>query len=185
MLIVGSKKVGKTTLIEKLIPELASRGHRVGTVKHHHSDLPVSVDAAGTDTWRHRQAGAKKVALVTPTDLALFHGTDESLRLDQIIASFSGTDIVLVEGFHLEPYAKIAVMGETDKDQRLRANRNLIATVGPTMPRSPVPSFEPDNVGPLADYIEKWMSGKPESPKTSDGLERTWFGSARHGSSSS
>ena len=158
LLIVGSKKVGKTTLIEKLIPELTSRGYRVATVKHHHSDFPVSVDAAGTDTWRHRQAGAKSVALVTPTDVALFHDTDESLGLDQIIANFSGTDIVLVEGFHLEPYAKIAVMGETDKDWRLRVNRNLIATVGPTMPRSPVPSFEPDNIRRLADHIEKWMS---------------------------
>jgi formylmethanofuran dehydrogenase subunit E len=163
LLIVGSKKVGKTTLIEKLIPELTSRGYRVATVKHHHSDFPVSVDAAGTDTWRHRQAGAKSVALVTPTDVALFHDTDESLGLDQIIANFSGTDIVLVEGFHLEPYAKIAVMGETDKDWHLRANRNLIATVGPTMPRSPVPSFEPDNIRLLADHIEKWMSGKFES----------------------
>ena len=167
LLIVGSKKVGKTTLIEKLIPELTSRGYRVATVKHHHSDFPVSVDAAGTDTWRHRQAGAKSVALVTPTNIALFHDTDESLGLDQIIANFSGTDIVLVEGFHLEPYATIAVMGDTDKDWRLRANRNLIATVGPTIPRSPVPSFEPDNIMPLADHIEKWMSEKFESHQTS------------------
>lgn len=163
LLIVGYKKVGKTTLIEKLIPELTSRSYRVATVKHHHSDFPVSIDAAGTDTWRHRQAGAKNVALVTPTDVALFYDTDESLGLDQIIANFSGTDIVLVEGFHLEPYAKIAVMGEEDKDWHLRANRNLIATVGPTMPRSPVPSFEPDNIRLLADHIEKWMSGKFES----------------------
>jgi len=167
LLIVGSKKVGKTTLIEKLIPELASRGHRVATVKHHHSDFPVSVDTAGTDSWRHRQAGARSVALVTPTDLALFHNTDESLALDRIVANFRCTDIVLAEGFHLEPYAKIAVMGDADGDPRLRANRNVIATVGPTMPGSPVPSFEQGNVRPLADHIEKWMLGKFESPKTS------------------
>jgi formylmethanofuran dehydrogenase subunit E len=166
LLIVGSKKVGKTTLIEKLIPELTSRGYRVATVKHHHSDFPVSVDAAGTDTWRHRQAGAKSVALVTPTDVALFHDIDESSGLDQIIANFRGTDIVLVEGFHLEPYAKIAVLGEKDKDPRLRANRNLIATVGPAMPQSPVPAFKPHNVRPLADHIEAWMLGKFDSPKT-------------------
>ena len=40
LLIVGYKKVGKTTLIERLIPELSRRGYRVGTVKHHHSDFP-------------------------------------------------------------------------------------------------------------------------------------------------
>jgi formylmethanofuran dehydrogenase subunit E len=163
LLIVGSKKVGKTTLIEKLIPQLTSRGYRVATVKHHHSDFPVSVDAAGTDTWRHRRAGAKSVALVTPTDVALFHDTDGS-GLEQVIANFSGTDIVLVEGFHLEPYAKIAVMGENDKDGRLRASQNLIAMVGSATPPSLVPSFEMEDVRPLADYIEKWMLGKFESP---------------------
>ena len=52
LLIVGYKKVGKTTLIEKLIPELSNRGYRVGTVKHHHSDFPASFDTAGTHTGR-------------------------------------------------------------------------------------------------------------------------------------
>ena len=33
--IVGKSDSGKTTLIEKLIPELTRRGYRVATVKHH------------------------------------------------------------------------------------------------------------------------------------------------------
>jgi molybdopterin-guanine dinucleotide biosynthesis protein len=97
----------------------------------------------------------------------LFYDIDEASGLDQIIANFRGMDIVLVEGFHLEPYAKIAVMGETDKDQHLSANRNLIAMVGPAMPRSPVPAFEPHNVRLLADHILEWMLGKFDSPETS------------------
>ena len=32
--IVSKKRSGKTTLIEKLIPELRAKGYRVGTVKH-------------------------------------------------------------------------------------------------------------------------------------------------------
>ncbi|MCJ7493551.1 MAG: molybdopterin-guanine dinucleotide biosynthesis protein B, partial [Deltaproteobacteria bacterium] len=32
--IVGKSDSGKTTLIEKLIPELARRGYKVATVKH-------------------------------------------------------------------------------------------------------------------------------------------------------
>ena len=32
--IVSKKNSGKTTLIEKLIPELTGRGYRVGTIKH-------------------------------------------------------------------------------------------------------------------------------------------------------
>jgi formylmethanofuran dehydrogenase subunit E len=100
LLIVGYKKVGKTTLIEKLIPELSNRGYRVGTVKHHHSDLPVSVDTAGTDTWRHRQAGAASVALATPTALATFRDSESSLRLDQIVSALGAADIVLARIIH-------------------------------------------------------------------------------------
>ena len=159
LLIVGYKKVGKTTLIERLIPELTGRGYRVGTVKHHHSVFPVAVDTRGTDTWRHRQAGAKAAALITPTDVALFYDADGSSSLEEIIANLRQTDIVLVEGFHLEPHAKIAVVGNGHEDWRLRAEENLLATVGPTTFQSPVPSFEPENVAPLADHIEKWMSG--------------------------
>jgi molybdopterin-guanine dinucleotide biosynthesis protein B len=32
--VVGKSQSGKTTLIEKLIPELKKRGYRIGTVKH-------------------------------------------------------------------------------------------------------------------------------------------------------
>jgi formylmethanofuran dehydrogenase subunit E len=99
LLIVGYKKVGKTTLIEKLIPELSSRGYRVGTVKHHHSDFPVSVDAVGTDTWRHRQAGAASVALATPTDIAAFRDGASSITLDHLVSALGALEIVLVEGF--------------------------------------------------------------------------------------
>lgn len=164
LLVVGYKKVGKTTLIEKLIPELKSRGYRVATVKRHHSDLPVAVDSPGTDTWRHRQAGAASVALITPTEVALFKDADGFTALEEVVANFRGTDIVLAEGFHLEPHAKIAVVGDSDEDRPLRANGNLIATVGRTTPL-PVPSFEPDNVGPLADHIERWMAGPDEVPR--------------------
>ncbi|MGE5257212.1 MAG: molybdopterin-guanine dinucleotide biosynthesis protein B, partial [Hyphomicrobiales bacterium] len=34
--IVGRSESGKTTLIEKLIPELRRRGYRIGTIKHTH-----------------------------------------------------------------------------------------------------------------------------------------------------
>ena len=35
--IVGKSESGKTTLIEKLIPELKKRGYRIGTIKHAHA----------------------------------------------------------------------------------------------------------------------------------------------------
>lgn len=55
--IVGTSGVGKTTILEKLIPELTRRGLRVGTVKHHaHGEFEM--DRPGKDSWRHKKAGA-------------------------------------------------------------------------------------------------------------------------------
>jgi len=155
LLIVGHKKVGKTTLIEKLIPELSRRGYRVGTVKHHHSNSPATVDIAGTDTWRHRQAGASSVALATPSDVALFRSNVDSLSLDQLIFALGATDIVLVEGFHDEARAKIEVLSETVQEPLCKSDRHLLAFVGPNAPQTPVPVFPPSSIKPLADHIEK------------------------------
>ncbi len=53
--VAGYSGVGKTTLVERLVERLAERG-AVGTVKHLGHE--PSIDTAGTDTARHRAAGA-------------------------------------------------------------------------------------------------------------------------------
>jgi len=155
LLIVGYKKVGKTTLIEKLIPELSNRGYRVGTVKHHHSDCPVAVDTAGTDTWRHRRAGACSVALATPTDFATFRDSESSMTLEQIVAGLGTTDIVLVEGFHEEPRAKIEVLSDLESEPLCKPDTKLLAWVTPTARHAEIPTFEPNHIKGLADFIER------------------------------
>jgi len=164
LLIVGYKKVGKTTLIEKLIPELSSRGYRVGTVKHHHSDFPVAVDTVGTDTWRHRQAGAASVALATPTDIATFRDGASSITLDQLVSALGALDLVLVEGFHEEARAKIEVLDDRNDEPLCKMDRNLVAMVTPSAPQTTVPTFAPTNIKPLADLIEHDVLGKPGFP---------------------
>jgi len=164
LLIVGFKKVGKTTLIEKLIPELSRRGYRVATVKHHHSDYPVSVDSSGTDTWRHRRAGAKGVALATPTDVALFRDAEVSLSLDQIVGILPDADIALVEGFHLEPRAKIEVLSERAGERLCQMDKHLLAVVGATAQAAAIPAFAPGAIKALTDLIEKEFFGKQSLP---------------------
>ena len=65
--ITGWKNSGKTTLAEKLVAELCRRGWRVSTVKHAHHDFDI--DKEGADSFRHRQAGASEVAVVSGTAL--------------------------------------------------------------------------------------------------------------------
>jgi molybdopterin-guanine dinucleotide biosynthesis protein B len=60
--VVGWKNSGKTTLVERLVAEFVRRGWRIATVKHAHHD--ADIDRAGTDSFRHRAAGATEVALV-------------------------------------------------------------------------------------------------------------------------
>lgn len=160
VLIVGYKKVGKTTLIERLIPELRSRAYRVATVKHHHSDFPAAVDSEGTDTWRHRHAGATSVVLATPTDLVLFDRAESEASLDQILSRLPPADIVLVEGFHQARRAKIEVLSCQNDNRLCCADENLVATVSLAPPGGRVPNFRPMDVKPLVDLVEREIIGK-------------------------
>jgi len=162
LLIVGYKKVGKTRLLESLITELSSRGHRVGCIKHHHSEAPVLVDAPGTDTWRFRKAGAKSVALVTPTHVASFHDTPELTSLDEVLGNLTSADIVLGEGFHTEMHPKIEVVSDQEPNRLCPKDRNLIALIiKQTEGDEAVPTFAPESIGPLADFIEVTILAKP------------------------
>ncbi len=67
--IVGKSKSGKTTVIEKLVQELKSRGYRVATIKN----IPqgVDFDEPGKDSWRHIQAGSEVTAVSSPDKIVL------------------------------------------------------------------------------------------------------------------
>ena len=57
---VGRQNSGKTTLLEKVIAELAAQGLSIGTLKHHgHSKFQI--DIPGKDSYRHRAAGASQL----------------------------------------------------------------------------------------------------------------------------
>ena len=61
--VTGWKDCGKTGLMERLVTEFTERGLTVSTIKHaHHS---TDVDQKGTDSHRHRMAGASEVVLAS------------------------------------------------------------------------------------------------------------------------
>jgi len=96
--IVGQSDSGKTTLMEKLIPELKGRGLRVGTVKHDaHS---FEIDHPGKDSWRHGRSGAEAYAIASPARLAYIARLDGEMPLGDIVTTyFDGFDIVVAEGY--------------------------------------------------------------------------------------
>lgn len=103
-------------MIEKLIPELNSRGLRVGTVKHAHHGFEI--DHPGKDSFRHREAGAEIVVLSSKDKIALQRNVQEEAPLNEIIQTYfpADLDVVLVEGFKQEQGLKIEVGGDKDVD---------------------------------------------------------------------
>ncbi len=154
--VVGRSESGKTTLLEKLIRELAGRGRRVGTIKHHYHG-PVTVDVPGKDSWRHRQAGAHAVALVSPDTVFVVRDAPPTLSLDTLThLAFCGVDLVLTEGFKSGPMPKIEVNRRAQQAPLLCGPADcLAAVVSDWDTGAPVPHFGLEDVGPLADFIER------------------------------
>lgn len=154
--ITGWKNSGKTTLTERLVAELTRRGLKISTIKHaHHS---FDIDKEGTDSYRHRQAGAAEVAIVSGNRWALMHelrGEDEP-RLDDILARLAPCDLVLIEGYKREGHPKIETRRLDAKDTTpLTAGDNNIVAVAAdhAVSGETVPVFDLDDVSGIADFV--------------------------------
>jgi len=104
---IGKSNVGKTTLIEKLIPIFNSAGLKVGTIKH--SFHGFEFDREGKDSWRHRRAGAAQTVISTPGTLALVRSTPGDTPVENILGFFEGFDLVITDGFKTDKFPKIEV----------------------------------------------------------------------------
>ena len=154
--ITGWKNTGKTTLTERLVTEFTRRGLTVSTVKHaHHA---VDVDQPGTDSFRHRDAGASQVLLASANRWALMNelrGAPEP-DLDDLLSRLDPVDIVLVEGFKRAGHPKV-------ETHRKAAGHDLIAPGNPTVRAiatdSPLkvdrPTFDLNDIAGIADFILK------------------------------
>lgn len=155
--ITGWKNSGKTTLTEKLVTELSRRGWKVSTVKHAHHEFDI--DKEGTDSFRHRQAGASEVAIVSGRRWALMHelrGEDEP-TLEEVLARLAPCDLVLVEGYKREGHSKIETRRTGAKDTApLSAGDPSILAIASdhAVADSALPAFDLDDVGAIADFIE-------------------------------
>ena len=163
--IVGRKNSGKTTLIVELVDCLTRLGLHVGTVKHTHHNHEL--DTPGKDSFRHREAGAHAVGILSPKMNAIFwpqETTDDAdslhdARYDQFQSLMHDCDVVLVEGDTSTSATKVEVWrSENNTIPIIEHDASIEAIVTDDDLPNGVPIFPRRNLSELV----KWLVSKLE-----------------------
>lgn len=158
---VGRSNSGKTTLIERLIPQLVYAGYRVATIKHagHGFDL----DTEGKDSWRHKRAGADTVMVISKGSLAMFSDVSDEIKIEELRDRFLDhqIDLIIAEGWKSEGLPKIVVvrdqLGEVPVSQE-----GLLAVVSNKPMDLPVPCLDADDIASLTELITRRFPKRPK-----------------------
>jgi molybdopterin-guanine dinucleotide biosynthesis protein B len=172
---VGYKKSGKTTLVERIIPILKSKGYKIGVLKYTGEGLPEETE--GKDTAKFRAAGAETVGLCGDDHFTLFKaGGHPALPLDRLAAFFfPEADLVVTEGFKKQPFPKIALLSEGQEEKLLAEVKGVVlATVGPKPFREDLPHFQPEEAEGIVDLLEKRFLKERHEPRI-----RVWLDGKR------
>lgn len=153
--IVGTSNTGKTTLIEKIIPELVKRGYRVATIKHDVHGFEI--DHAGKDSWRHKKAGAHTVVLSSPWQVAVIEDVDRDHEIGEIRDRYiRDCDIILSEGFKRNRFPKIEVFrAELKRELLCGRDDDLIAIASDQLFDAGVPCININDAVAIVDIIEE------------------------------
>ncbi len=156
--VVGRSDAGKTTFLEKLIPELKSRGVRVAVVKHDRHGFEM--DRPGKDTWRLREAGADAVMISAPNQMALIRShLKEELGLDEMAGLVGNVvDLVLTEGYKSGTKPKIEVSRRAVAEGELLCTAEELLAVVADGPRPvEVPQFGLDDAAAVAELLVRYL----------------------------
>jgi molybdopterin-guanine dinucleotide biosynthesis protein B len=159
--VTGWKNSGKTTLVTRLVAEFTRRGYRVSTVKHAHHEFDI--DKPATDSFRHREAGAAEVMIVSGNRWALMHELrgDAEPPLEAALARLSPCDLVLVEGYKRDGHPKIEARRRSARQtEPLAPADSSILAVAADHPTDSggLPVFDIDDVSVIADFIAAQLS---------------------------
>ena len=155
--VVGWKNSGKTTLMARLISELARRDFVVSVIKHAHAKFEI--DHPGRDSFKMREAGARQVALASPRRFALMREFGDAPEMTfQEILPYAGTcDLVLVEGYKREAFPKVEIRrdGAASRDSLSKEFPQVVAIASdrPGDEKEALPVFHLDDIAGIVDFI--------------------------------
>jgi len=160
--VAGWSGSGKTTLIEKLIPLFIARGLRVSVIKHSHHGFDI--DRPGKDSYRHREAGAARVLMLSEKRWVLMHELRDEPEptLEQQLQLLTPCDVVLIEGFKAAPVPKVEVFRpENGKPPLWPDNPHIVAVAAvAAAPGQTLPHLSLDDPEAIVDFMLSYEAAR-------------------------
>ena len=156
---IGWHDSGKTTLATQVVSHLKEAGYRVAVIKSS-KETGIVFDTPGTDTDKHRQAGADSILFIAPDQMVLMTGNSNHSLITLAHRYFSDVDIVIGEGFKQARHvAKIEVY--RSNDQRLQDRVSGVIAVATDQDIAGDYVFRLHESREIASFIEKRFLQEP------------------------
>ncbi len=154
--VCGIKNSGKTTVLEKLIPEIISRGVKLAVFKNGGHFKP---DTPGTDTYRFLEAGASGTLFFDDHQFQISRKTLPPY--DELFAMFPEADLLLVEGLRGTELPKLEIIKPDDERSPALPEDKVLGYIAENAAfEANVPVFDREDVKGIVDYImELYESG--------------------------
>ena len=131
-----------------------NRGLKVGVIKHdgHRFDP----DVPGTDSWRHRRAGAYGTAIYDgETTKVIWRQTPD---LPGLLELFSQADLILLEGGKHSTWPKLELVRAGNSNQSVCDPATLLALVTDTDLCLPgIPTLSLNDPAGVVDFLMKYL----------------------------
>ena len=151
----GVKNSGKTTLIEKIIPKLKEHGLKVATIKHDGHDFEGDVE--GTDTYKHKRAGAYGTAIFSKNKFMIIKDQTDTLE-EELMLYFKDSDVIILEGFKHSDYPKLEIVRKGNSEHSVCRKETLLGIVSDMdIKVEGVKILDLNDIDKIADFLLKYI----------------------------
>lgn len=151
----GVKNSGKTTLIEKIIPKLKEHGLKVATIKHDGHDFEGDVE--GTDTYKHKRAGAYGTAIFSKNKFMIIKDQKDTLE-EELMLYFKDSDVIILEGFKYSDYPKLEIVRKGNSECSVCRKETLLGIVSDMdIKVEGVEILDLNDIDKIADFLLKYI----------------------------
>jgi len=162
---VGWHDSGKTTLASQVVSNLKEIGYQVAVIKSS-EETKIAFDTPGTDSFKHRQAGADSVLFVAPDQMVMMTENRHAPLTTLAHRYFADADIVIGEGFKTASgVSKIEVV--RDPKQKIRETEEGVIALATDLEIVHDCLFDINDSRAITDFIKNRFLANtaPKSPK--------------------